>query len=166
MKFNWQIAFGLFILTAIVLGATYFTQFTTTSNVPTPVPPTPDPIGDRPEPMLRFGKEVADWKPELYPLRPEDDRDKFLRSVELGVKNSYVFWAHNPQSEPVDMLVKATTCTCTDVEFGLFPTEAWTSWQRHEGLMETLHNLIGAPVVNPACTVALLQSVNWQKLPG
>lgn len=166
MKSTWQIVFGLFILTAIVLGATYFTQFTTMSNVPTPAPPPPNGDGpDRTEPMLRFAKEVADWKPELFPLDSDQDREKFVRSVELGIKNHYVFWAHNPQPEPVDMLVKATTCTCSEVEYAVFSAEAWSSWQRQEGLTETLRNLLGAPVVNPAAA-GLLQSVTWQKLPG
>jgi hypothetical protein len=165
MKSNLQIGLGLVILTALVLGGAYMTQWTVPTKIPVPKRPD-EPSELRRDATLKFHTDVADWKPDLFPVTTEDDREKFLRMVEVGIKNHYVFWVRNPQPKPVDVVLKATSCTCTDVEYAVFPADAWADWQRQQVLSAVAQGWTGAPVVNPGATAALLQAVTWRKLPG
>src|SRR5262249_19945175 len=163
MKTNLQIAFGIVVLMGIVVLAAYLTQNTVSTAITTK---NEEKIPPHTVPMLIFNREIADWRPEIFPLDPEQDRLKFIHAVELGSKNNYIFWARNPQTAPVEMLRKAASCTCADLEYALFSPAAWSEWQRTEALSATIHGLGGPDALGPLAVTNLLGSVTWAKLPG
>ena len=165
MKSNWQIGFAILILMGIVLGAAYVTQYTKPSEIPKLAPIPPGPVLVRAEPMIKFDNETAVWRKDLFSLSAEDDREKFIRPVELGAKNHYDFWVHNPQPDPVAVAVKFTSCTCSDVQYAVFPTDAWATWQGHAATAGCLEALGPINLLGPAAVVPLLGSITWKALP-
>jgi hypothetical protein len=116
--------------------------------------------------ILQFDRSVADWRKDIEtPLNLEEDHAKFIRPVELGVKNAYVFWVNSPQDRPVTMALYAKSCTCSDVDCSILSSEAWTMYQRQMALTAAIPSLAFTQI-GPAAVASLLGSAKWEKLPG
>jgi hypothetical protein len=155
MKWINQVAL-LLLVVAGVGGLTFMTQYTRT---PVETSRASRKNDDGPKYALRVPEKVAVWDP-ADPL--------YAAEFERHSKGHYDFWVSNTNDQPVDVRLHAKGCTCSEVQVGVIPADAWANWQATVAALDVLGNVVGGPnLAAPLAVSSLPGKVQWKTLePG
>jgi hypothetical protein len=158
MKSPLQTALVVVVLLALVGGITFVSQWMR--------PPDDKQPGPAPgvQAKLNFPKLVAG--PARAEVTADKDKPPDALISEIYQERSYTFWLQNPAPQPVHLVGRGKSCTCSSVHLGTFTPEDWTSFQATPEAPAAVAKLNGGATVEELSQAAkaFLDRASWQPL--